>query len=197
MTATTRSGPVRSETARLAILTSTAKLFAADGYEELTISGIAADAGVGRQTIYRWWDSKSALVAECLLEGMILPVPHECPDTGDVHADLADWLGQIFHGLFHEDNSDILRSLIAAATSSADLASAILGKLSSDDDLAQRLQNGIGQSANLYPGAPFEVIGEALIGMIILHALSGTPVTRADAERMVLGLLGPKTPTAA
>jgi AcrR family transcriptional regulator len=45
MTATTRSGPVRSETARLAILTSTAKLFAADGYEELTISGIAADAG--------------------------------------------------------------------------------------------------------------------------------------------------------
>jgi AcrR family transcriptional regulator len=197
MTATTRSGPVRSETARLAILTSTAKLFAADGYEELTISGIAADAGVGRQTIYRWWDSKSALVAECLLEGMILPIPMDCPDTGDIHADFAKWLGEIFEGLFVKDDGGLLRSLIAAATSSEDLGRAILGKLTDEDELTQRLRGGIGQAANLYPGAPFQAIGEALIGMIILHALSGAPPAPEDAERMVLAVLGPRTLPAA
>ena len=193
MTATTRSGPVRSEAARLAILTSTAKLFVADGYEELTISGIAADAGVGRQTIYRWWDSKSALVAECLLEGMILPLPTECPDTGDIHADLADWLGTIFHGLFAEDDGALLRSLIAAATSSEDLGRAILSNLTDEDMLTQRLRSGVGQAANLYPGAPLQAISEALIGIIILRALSGTPPTPSDAERMVLAVLGPTT----
>jgi len=61
-----RSGPVRSEAARQAILEATARLLVERGYDHLTMEGIAATAGVGKQTVYRWWPSKGAVIAECL-----------------------------------------------------------------------------------------------------------------------------------
>lgn len=42
------------------------ELLAEDGYNDLTIEGIASRAGVGKATIYRWWKSKGALVGETL-----------------------------------------------------------------------------------------------------------------------------------
>ncbi|MGO7983441.1 helix-turn-helix domain-containing protein, partial [Rhizobium johnstonii] len=66
-----RRGPVRSEVARMAILEATARQFEARGYDQLTMEGIAAEAKVGKQTIYRWWPSKSALVADCLIAGLL------------------------------------------------------------------------------------------------------------------------------
>ena len=59
----TRSGPVRNENTHQAILEATAMLFAREGYDRLTIEGIAHEAHVGKQTIYRWWSSKGDLVA--------------------------------------------------------------------------------------------------------------------------------------
>ncbi|MGP4019401.1 TetR/AcrR family transcriptional regulator [Saccharopolyspora sp. 5N708] len=80
----------RSERSRTAILTAARELIAEIGYHKLTIEAIAARAGVGKQTIYRWWPSKGAIVFDSLLalseqadgEGIALP------DTGDVEADL-------------------------------------------------------------------------------------------------------------
>src|SRR5690348_8569674 len=76
-----RRGAVRSEQARSAILAATAQLIARHGYDHVSIEGIAHEAGVGKQTIYRWWPSKSAVVAECLLEGLLIPDAFVPPDT--------------------------------------------------------------------------------------------------------------------
>lgn len=48
----------RSEAARLAVLNAADDLLVEHGFEGLTIEGIAAAAGVAKQTIYRWWKSK-------------------------------------------------------------------------------------------------------------------------------------------
>ncbi|MEV0056680.1 TetR/AcrR family transcriptional regulator [Saccharopolyspora shandongensis] len=80
----------RSERSRVAILTAARELIAEVGYAKLSIEAIAARAGVGKQTIYRWWPSKGAVVFDSLLalsegadgEGIVLP------DTGDIEADL-------------------------------------------------------------------------------------------------------------
>jgi AcrR family transcriptional regulator len=67
---------------------------AEDGYQKATIEGIAARAGVGKQTIYRWWSSKAEVLLEAFLDLGEQAAeaaggrPYELPDTGDLAADL-------------------------------------------------------------------------------------------------------------
>ncbi|MEU0542269.1 TetR/AcrR family transcriptional regulator [Nocardia sp. NPDC005978] len=80
----------RRESSRVAILDATRELLGEVPYAKLTIESIAARAGVGKQTIYRWWESKGAVVLDALLaasentDGTGL----ELPDTGDLSRDL-------------------------------------------------------------------------------------------------------------
>jgi AcrR family transcriptional regulator len=79
----------RSETARVAILDAALDLVAEVGYTKVAIEHIASAAGVGKQTIYRWWPSKGALMFDAFLTLAGGPdgTP-ELPDTGDLAADL-------------------------------------------------------------------------------------------------------------
>lgn len=80
----------RNEASRRAVLTATIDLLQEVPYARLSIEGIASRAGVGKQTIYRWWPSKAFVLFDAFLmlsesregEGPVLP------DTGDLRADL-------------------------------------------------------------------------------------------------------------
>lgn len=79
----------RSERSRQAILAAARELVSEVGYGKVSIEAIAARAGVGKQTIYRWWRSKGAVIFDAFLalseadEGGVT-----LPDTGDIEADL-------------------------------------------------------------------------------------------------------------
>lgn len=80
----------RNEQSRRAILTATLDLLRDLPYPQLSIEAIATRAGVGKQTIYRWWPSKAAVLFDAFLllseDGeAALPV---LPDTGDLRTDL-------------------------------------------------------------------------------------------------------------
>lgn len=60
-------GRPRSESSKIAILNATIDLLEKSGYSTLTIEAIAAHAGVGKATIYRWWANKSFLVFDAFL----------------------------------------------------------------------------------------------------------------------------------
>lgn len=51
------------------------------GSAHVTVDEIAAAAGVGKQTIYRWWPSRGDFVLDALLEGTLRMTPF--PDTAD------------------------------------------------------------------------------------------------------------------
>jgi AcrR family transcriptional regulator len=185
-----RTGPVRSESARLAILTATAQLFSTRGYDHLTMEGIASRAGVGKQTIYRWWGSKGALVAECLIEGLLLPERFTPADTGDLRADLVGWLGRIIDTVDKLGGDAFLRSLIVAAAESDDVGARLQEGLGVGDDLVDRLRSAVA-SGDLRADAPLEEIGEALVGAVILRSLSRMPDRRDEVpERLVDAVLG-------
>ncbi|MCP6768793.1 TetR/AcrR family transcriptional regulator, partial [Klebsiella pneumoniae] len=74
-----------------AILEATRTLLAAKGYESLTIEAIAAEAMVGRQTVYRWWSSKAAVVTEAVTSGVVEAQAAAPADTGDIVADMRAW----------------------------------------------------------------------------------------------------------
>ncbi|MFH8803490.1 TetR/AcrR family transcriptional regulator [Streptomyces sp. NPDC017936] len=84
----------RSERSRRAIYEAALALVAEVGYPKTTIEGIAARAGVGKQTIYRWWGSKADVLLEAFLDlgeqatEAAGQAPYAIPDTGDVAADL-------------------------------------------------------------------------------------------------------------
>jgi AcrR family transcriptional regulator len=62
-----------SASAHEAILTAVQELLQEKSVRELTIEGVAARAGVGKPTIYRWWPTKPALVLAMFQERV---VPH-------------------------------------------------------------------------------------------------------------------------
>jgi AcrR family transcriptional regulator len=83
------------------------------GYARLTIEGIAARAGTGKQTIYRWWPSKADVVLDALATKADLYVP--IPDEGSYAADLRAFLLASF-ALGKQDRLiGILRALMAQA----------------------------------------------------------------------------------
>ncbi|GGQ46151.1 TetR/AcrR family transcriptional regulator [Streptomyces flaveolus] len=84
----------RSARSRRAIYDAALALVAEAGYPRTTIEGIAARAGVGKQTIYRWWSSKADVLLEAFLDlgdqaaQAAGQESYAIPDTGDVAADL-------------------------------------------------------------------------------------------------------------
>jgi AcrR family transcriptional regulator len=85
----------RSERSHQAILDATVDMLEEVGYRHLTIEGVAKRAGVGKQTIYRWWHgSKPALVLEAFTRASDDRV--EPPDTGHVRADVLAIIEPVF-----------------------------------------------------------------------------------------------------
>ena len=108
-----RPGRKRSEKARQAILAAALELTAEDGYAGLTIDGIAARSGAGKQTIYRWWPSKDDVLLEAGAAKADLHVP--IPDEGSYPADLRAFLTASFALGRQQQLTDVLRALMARA----------------------------------------------------------------------------------
>jgi AcrR family transcriptional regulator len=84
------TGPVtgrpRSKDAERAIVDATIDALVDQGYQAMTIEGIAARAGVGKATIYRRWSDKAALVVDSVrAHADFAPLPAR---TDDLSADL-------------------------------------------------------------------------------------------------------------
>jgi AcrR family transcriptional regulator len=107
------TGRRRNDAAKDAILDATFRLLSGPGAEGLTIDAIAAAAGVGRQTIYRWWPSKGAVVADALARHARVVVPER--HTGSFTGDLVAFLTDSFAGLENQGYADRLRQVVAEA----------------------------------------------------------------------------------
>ncbi|GGI38594.1 TetR family transcriptional regulator [Cnuibacter physcomitrellae] len=186
-----RAGPVRSAAAREAILDATARLFHTVGYENLTIEGVAREAGVGKQTIYRWWRSRGALIAECLTDGRLFPLEFDVPDTGDVLADVESWLDVILSVLEAPNGTALMRSLLAAAAEDRAVGDHLGASLGVNRFLAERLSVAV-RDGQLAADAPVDQLGDAILGAIIFSSLgSDTAATAQGARDLVRYLLRP------
>jgi AcrR family transcriptional regulator len=106
-----RPGRPRSEQTRQAILAAALAELREHGYAETTVEGIAARAGAGKQTIYRWWSSKPDVVLDALLDLAATEVP--ISDEGSLRADLVTFLAATFQP--RPDARSVLTGLMAQA----------------------------------------------------------------------------------
>ncbi|MEE6451240.1 TetR/AcrR family transcriptional regulator [Gottfriedia acidiceleris] len=61
------TGKKKEPRSRNAILNATIEMLELTNYSSLTIEAIASEAGVGKTTIYRWWENKAYLVLDAFL----------------------------------------------------------------------------------------------------------------------------------
>jgi len=114
-------GRPRSEQARRAILRSTLNLLQHTGFPDLTIEAIAADAGVGKTTVYRWWPDKGALVVDAFASSTETKL--HFPDTGSVYRDMSLQMNQ-FLGILRTRRGRIVAELLGAGQSDPELLEA-------------------------------------------------------------------------
>jgi AcrR family transcriptional regulator len=114
-------GRPRSEQARLAILRSTLKLLGKSGFSELTIEAVAAHAGVGKATVYRWWSNKAALIADAFASSTTRKL--HFPDTGSVRTDMSQQMRQLIK-IFCGRRGRIVSAILGGGQSDRDLITA-------------------------------------------------------------------------
>jgi AcrR family transcriptional regulator len=103
----------RSEEARIAVMEAADDLLVERGFAGVTIEGIAARAQVAKQTIYRWWASKTDILFDALVadaDEHFTP-----PDRGDLGSDLRDHLRQLAVFLTDTDAGAVWRALAGQA----------------------------------------------------------------------------------
>jgi AcrR family transcriptional regulator len=177
-----------------AILDATQELLVERGYPALTIEGIAARAGVGKQTIYRWWPSKAALVLEAYLAGEdAVAQPRPARSTRDDVRGLLTWLIAV---LERPTGGHVVAGLVGDIQHDRDLAEGFHRDVvpARREAMLAALERGRDRG-EIRADADLELAVDALHGAVFYRLLlSGEPldarfVTRL-ADQVLAGLRG-------
>lgn len=189
-----RRGPKRSEQSRMAILTAAFELTRDAGYRNLTIEGIAARAGVGKQTVYRWWPTKADVLLEALAVKADLRV--SVADRGSYRAELDEFLRDSFALLASPGVAQALRSLMAEAQLDPDFGARFSegflerrrAALAEVLDRARARGDGLDR-------APSELVADVVFGTIWYRMLAtDRPLSETDVDAL-RDLLNPQPAT--
>ncbi|MFB9964135.1 TetR/AcrR family transcriptional regulator [Sinosporangium siamense] len=182
----------RNEQSRQAILTATRELIAEVGYAKVTIEAIASRAGVGKQTIYRWWPSKGFVVLESFValieteEGAV-----ELPDTGDIEADLKLVMRETMEEFATPAFEAPIRALNTEIINDPALAEAYNEKLAAPTDEVMRARlRSARHAGQLSPDADLDLMAEMLYGPLYQRwLLRSGPLTPEFADGLVEAVL--------
>ncbi|MGW6729656.1 TetR/AcrR family transcriptional regulator [Nocardia sp. NPDC055029] len=192
-------GRPRSARAHQAIMEATRDLLTSVGYEQMSIEAIAARAGVGKPTVYRWWRSKAAIVAEAALSGYLASLAGPPPDTGDITSDLRNWVAEMVHRLDSPADTALFRGWAAAAADSDTDARRLYDQLSGPnrEQLVRRLDGAVA-AGQVRADADLEAAADILIGTMLYQVLARQPATEPQSnvegflDIFIVGLTTPK-----
>ncbi|MEV5300102.1 TetR/AcrR family transcriptional regulator [Amycolatopsis methanolica] len=164
-------GRPRSEEARRAILDTALRICHRDGYQQVTIKAIADEAGVGRQTVYRWWPDKAQVLLDALID-LREREPRLDEDTGDALRDIERILARTF-ALTHEPTGRALVGLMAEAQNDPALSDRLQGTVIGPrrDVLHRFLRQGV-EAGQLAENVPLPLVVDFAFGTMWYRMLS-------------------------
>jgi AcrR family transcriptional regulator len=180
----------RNEQARLAVLHAADDLLAERGFAGVTIEGIAARAGVAKQTIYRWWPSKVDVLLDTLIDDSQQALA--VPDTGSAITDARRYLRILAAFITDDPAGKVLLALIGEAQHDAQMAGVFHARYLDPQRRAERamLARGVA-SGELPPDLDVDRALDALLGPVFYRALvAGGPISPAFTDRLVAEVLG-------
>jgi AcrR family transcriptional regulator len=184
-------GRPRSEQAHAAILDAAVALIREVGYDAVAMETIAARAGVGKATVYRWWVSKELLVTEAI--GRIVSTI-AAPDTGRVEGDVLALMRATMAMYRDPASGALLSGLVAAMARSERVADAVRsGFVARWRDVMRVVLRRAAARGELRANADVEVAIDLLSGppfyrYLMLGLPIDEPFTRAVVGTVLRGL---------
>lgn len=175
----------RSEQARLSVLEAADDLLVERGYAQLTIEGIAARAGVAKQTIYRWWQSKTDVLMDAFTTDAREAL--RPPDTGELVTDLRLHLRGLAIFLTENDAGAVFRALHGEAQHDTVLAARLRDEHLTRQRVRNRepLERAVARG-ELPAGLDLDLLVDTLVGPIYYRVLvTGDPVGADYTDKLV------------
>jgi AcrR family transcriptional regulator len=172
--------PSRDGVIRAAILS----LLAEVGYGALTMDAVAAEAGVGKATIYRRWRTKEDLVVDTISEVNRSEIP--LPDTGSLEGDLRAMLHAVVAGI-NGSSGAATQALLSTIPHHPALAAAFRdGPLEVWQQGFDRIFARAEARGEIQPGVVDQLLVEAISAPLVQRWLiRGEPVTEAYADQVL------------
>lgn len=177
-------GRPRDTRSHAATLDATLSLLVEHGYQRLTVEAVARRAGVGKATIYRWWDSKLDLVLEAATPHLEIGL---VPDTGTTEGDLIAAMHQVIHTYSDPIAAIVIFVVIADLEQDARLRQTFRDTwvLPWRQSLAQAIGRGVDRS-DLPAGLDVQYAIDVLVGTVFQRVLIvPSPMTDGLAESLV------------
>jgi AcrR family transcriptional regulator len=178
----------RDENARIAVLHAADDLLVERGFGGVTVEGIAARAGVAKQTIYRWWPSK----VDILLDTLIDDASHQLaiPDAGSAVESARRYLRSLARFLSRNPAGRVLLALIGEAQHDQAMAAVFHQRYLDPQRDAERemLQRGIA-SGELAADLDVEAALDALLGPVFYRALTGAKIPQPFIDGLIADVL--------
>lgn len=187
-----RRGRPRNEGLRQTILRAAAELLEERGVDGVTIEAIASRAGVGKQTIYRRWSTRAAVLVEAFLSQDDAPIA--VPDAGSLRRDLAALATTVAATAGNESLRRSVAGLVAASHVDAEVGRLFRERFVAPVRAVAReiLQRAMDRG-ELHPDVDLEVVIDELVGAIWYRALLaggrlGAPYAETLAGTLVHGI---------
>ncbi len=170
-------GRPRSEASRAAILDAAYWQTKERGYPAVTAASIAKAAGAGKQTLYRWWPSKAAVILDAFAQKSRERIDRP-QETAIRTGDLAGFLRAALAAILA--NSSVLRHLMAEAQSDPGLRIPLREQLIEPQRVALRriLEGRVADASRR------EMMVDAIDGAIWTRLLLDEPLDEEFAVRL-------------
>ena len=178
----------RDEHARIAVLHAADDLLVERGFGGVTIEGIAARAGVAKQTIYRWWPSKVDILLDTLIEDASRQLA--IPDAGSAVGSARRYLRSLARFLNENPAGKVLLALIGQAQHDQAMAATFHRRYLDPQRRAERemLQRGIA-SGELAADLDVDAALDALLGPILYRALTEAQIPESFVDGLIADAL--------
>jgi AcrR family transcriptional regulator len=170
----------------MAVLEAADDLLAERGFAGVTIEGIAARAQVAKQTIYRWWTSKTDILFDALAEDAAAYFT-TADDGDDLGRNLRHHLRQLAVFLSETDPGAVCRALAGQAQHDPEVAARCRADFVTPQRERDRAPFRRAQSRGELPdGADIDLAADQLVGPVYYRVLvTGQPVPPEFTDALV------------
>lgn len=184
-----RRGRPRDPSRDEAITDAVVEVLVRDGYDRLTMEGVATAAGVGKSTVYRRWSNKAELVIDTMAT---LKPAIDAIDTGTLEGDI-ELMVSVSCSPQSQRLLQVMVSICSALPREPDLLEAFRTRFTEPRiaRMTEMLERARGRG-ELGPDVDVAMVASLLPSLMLQRALTtGQPAGRAYAEQIVDSVLLP------